>query len=143
MVIKSRVKLGTTEYYVSCDCVYKKKNGHIYLCLRNYANDYYDGGDLHTLLEEMGKEYDAGNAKQYDSTTGFLNDALYIYDNVPFICGITSVFFIENSGKISSSSYISKEELDDYIKENNIVMSDHSNFKLWDGRTWLTYHESE
>ena len=143
MVIKDRVKLGNNEYYISCDCVYKKKNGHIYLCLSNYSEDYYDGGDLHILLEEIRKEYDAGNAKQYDSVIGFLNDALYIYDNVPFISGITSVFFIENSDKISSSLYISKEELDDYIKENNIVMSDHSNFKLWDGRTWLTYRESE
>ena len=143
MVITNRVKLGTTEYYVSCDCVYKKKNGHIYLCLRNYANDYYDGGYLSLLLRSMEEEYDAGNVRLYDSNIGFLDDALYIYDNIPFVAGIGDTYYLSDSNKLNSVSYITKEELDDYIKENNIVMSDHSNFKLSDGRTWLTYHESE
>ena len=139
MIINSRVKLGTINYYVSCNCVYKKKNGHTYLCLKDYHDDYYDGGDLRCLLKELEKEYNSSNRKKYDATVGFLDDALYLYDNIPFISGVGDMYFLSKDNTLCSISYFSKEELDQYIKENNIKMSDQSNFKLYDGRTWLTY----
>ena len=37
---------------------------------------------------------------------------------------------------ISSASYITKEELDKYIQDNNIEMKDKKDFKLCDERTW-------
>ena len=59
----------------------------------------------------------------------FINDALYIYDHIPFINGIGDIYN-------NSESYISKEELDDYIKDNNIIMKNDHQFKLCDQRTW-------
>ena len=65
-----------------------------------------------------------------------MTDCLYIYDYVPFISGIEDCRISSTDGSIVSSSYLTKEELDDYIKINNIKMNDNSNFKLVDERTW-------
>ncbi len=52
MIIKEKIKLGETNYYITVDCVYKKDT----LSLRNYHRDYFDGGDLSYLIEEVQKK---------------------------------------------------------------------------------------
>ena len=64
-----------------------------------------------------------------------MSDCLYIYDNIPFISGVGD-YTVSKDGVIDLLSYISKEELDDYIKMNNVSMSCKDEFKLWDERTW-------
>ena len=129
MIITKRVKLDNFNYYIYCDCVYR--DGQLFL--RNYKKDYYDGGDLSILIEEVEKHY-KDSYKRFDSYRWFMTDVLYIYDNIPFISGIGDVY--SSKGEITSTTYISKEEIDDYIKENNIKMKDDSKFCLADGRTW-------
>ena len=130
MIIKKRVELSNNIFFVNCDCEYKKD----ILCLKNYKSDYYDGGDLSLLIEEIKKKYSKDTYKKYDDHSWFITDCLYIYDNIPFISAIED-YYIDN-GLVYSMSYITKEELDKFIKENNIRMKDNSNFKLGDGRTW-------
>ena len=121
MIIKKRIYLRNINYYVICDCVYKKKHCFTTLCLRNYKDDYFDEGDLSLLIEKIEKNYNVEKIKNYDGEIWFLSDCLYIYDNIPFLSGIEDLYLIDNN-TISSTSYITKEELDDYIKENNIKM---------------------
>ena len=136
MNIRTRVKLGNTNYYISCECEYKKKDGITQLCLKDYIDDYYDGGDLSLLIKEIEDNYNKDIVKKYDGDVWFLADALYIYDNIPFISGLGDFYITNDDNTIRSISYISKEELDTYIKDNNIFMKDNSEFKLYDGRTW-------
>lgn len=63
-------------------------------------------------------------------------DVLYIYDRMPFISGIKDIYISKNDNIPYSEGYISKEEMDKYIKEFNIKMNPNPNFKLNDGRTW-------
>ena len=63
-----------------------------------------------------------------------MNDILYIYDRMPFISGVKDISISNNM--ISEESYISKEEIEKYIKEFNIKMNHIDNFKLSDSQTW-------
>jgi hypothetical protein len=130
MIIKEKIKLGETNYYITIDCVYKKDT----LSLRNYHRDYFDGGDLSYLIKEVEKKFKDSHLR-YGYSHWFLNDVLYIYDNIPFISGAGDCYF-DKEGMLYSSSYITKEELDTFIKENNIKMKDNSKFRLGDSRTW-------
>jgi len=128
MIIKRNIKLNNTQYYITVDCLYKSTR----LCLKNYNDDYYDSGDLSLLIREIEQQYNCDLInKKYKTNIPYINDILYIYDNIPFINGAGDIYS-------NSESYISKFELDDFIKKNNIKMNNQSKFKLSDGRTWHT-----
>ena len=134
MEIIKRIKLGNNDYYIKCNCEYKKENDIVRLKLKNYKDDYFDGGDLSKLIERIERQYSESIYSKYGKDIYFLADCLYIYDNIPFIDGVGDIYFID--GLIDSTSYISKEELDRYIYDNNIKMNN-NNFKLLDENTWL------
>ncbi len=137
MILKRRIKLGDKNYYISIDCEYtKSKEGYIGLDLKNYKFKYFDSGDFSILIKTVEENYNEFTYKKYDNDKWFLSDCLYIYDNIPFISGVGDYYISSTDGIINSLSYISKEELDKYIKDNNIKMSDNSKFSLGDGRTW-------
>ena len=125
MEIKNRIKLGNNDYYISYNCIYKTNNGYTKLYLKDHNDDYYDGGDLAKLIKKIEENYNNKN----NESIKFLSDCIYIYENIPFISGIGDI----NNNSIS---YISKEELDNYIKEQEIKLKDNSDFKLHDERTW-------
>ena len=135
MIIKERIKLGDTNYYIRCECIYKNKDNSIRLCLNNYDNDYYDGGDLSILIKKIEKNYNKEYIKKYDGMVWFLSECLYIYENIPFVSGV-GCYTLSKDNIINSLSYVTKEELDDYIINGDINVKDNSNFKLWDERTW-------
>ncbi len=135
MELYRQIKLGDNIYYIKCDCCYKKKNNFTELCLSKYQNDYYDGGDLSLLIKEIENKYNKELVKRYDGEAWFLADALFIYDNIPFISGISD-YYTDSENRISSLGYISKEELDEYIKDNNIKMKDQTKFELVNQSTW-------
>ena len=134
MIIKKRIKLGQGNYYICLDCKYKVENGNKYLRLKDYKDDYYDSGDLSKLIEKIENNYH--NSKKYDNDILFLSDCIYIYNNIPFISGIGDLY-LSSDNVPYSISYISKAELDEYIKENNIVLNKSDNFKLVDENTWI------
>ena len=137
MYIKKRIKLGDKNYYISFECEYNKlKDGYSYLELKNYKDKYYDGGDISILIERIEKNYNDSTYKKYDDSKWFIPDCLYIYDNIPFISGVGDYYVSSTDGIMSSLSFITKEELDEYIKDNNIAMNDNSKFILADSRTW-------
>lgn len=55
---------------------------------------------------------------------------------IPFISGIKDIYISKNDNLPYSECYISKEEIDNYIKQCNIKMNGNKNFKLSDARTW-------
>ena len=137
MVIKERIKLKDKNYYICVECEYNmSKDGYTRLEIKNYRNKYFDGGDLSILIKTIEANYNESTYKKYDEQKWFLSDCLYIYDNIPFISGVGDFYVSSKDGVIYSLSYLTKEELDKYIKEKNIKMRDNSKFSLGDGRTW-------
>ncbi len=137
MLINRRIKLGDRNFYINCECEYNKKDGYIALELKNYKDKYYDDGDLSILIEKIENNYDDSTYKKYDTEKWLVSDCLYIYDNIPFISGVGDYKVSPVDGNIVSTTYISKEELDEFIKNNNIEMNDKNKFKLVDERTWF------
>lgn len=135
MLIMKRIKLGNSNYYFECTCEYKKIDGYNRLCLKNYKDSYYDGGDISRLIKKIEEKYDKSIYTKYGNEITFLSDILYIYDNIPFIDGVGDLY-ITSDGIINSLSYMSREEIDEYIKNNNINMNNNDNFKLFDEETW-------
>jgi len=135
MIINRRIKLKDYNYFISYECEYNTRDD-IYLDFKNYKDKYYDGGDLTLLIEAIEKNYNKDTYKKYSDRTWLMSDALYIYDNIPFISGVGYYIMSSKDGSIVSTTYMSKEELDKYIKDNNVKMTDNSGFKLYDQRTW-------
>ena len=130
MRIERRIKLDQNIYFVVVDVSYKKnENGINALLLNDYKDDYFDSGDLSLLIEQIEKEYTREKSLQYDKEICYMADVLYIYDRIPFLSEIKEVY-------TGGSSSISKEEIDKYIKDNDIKMTDNTDFKLYDSRTW-------
>ncbi len=137
MTISKKIKLGNNDYYIIVDVEYKKEQSKIpRLCLKNYKDDYWDGGDCSILIEKVEKNYTSKKAKQYDKGIGFMSDVLYIYDRIPFISGIKDIYISKNDSMPYSEGYISREEIENYIQEFDVKMNYNPNFKLYDGRTW-------
>ena len=136
MISRRRIKLLDYNFFISFDCEYNTKEDDVYLELKNHKDKYYDDGDITILIEKIEKNYNKNTYKKYSDRRWFLSDCLYIYDNIPIISGVGYYTISPVDGAITSTIHITKEELDEYIKSNNIKMSDNTNFKLWDGRTW-------
>lgn len=135
MQISKKIKINNRNYYAIIDLEYKKiQNNFPVLRLKNYKDDYWDSGDCSILIERIEENYSLKKAQQYDNNIAYMNDILYIYDRMPFISGIKDISISNNM--ISEESYISKEEIEKYIKEFNIKMNHIDNFKLSDSRTW-------
>ena len=130
MRIERRIKLDQNIYFVVVDVSYEKnENGINALLLNDYKDDYFDSGDLSLLIEQIEKEYTREKSLQYDKEIWYMADVLYIYDRIPFLSEIKEVY-------TGGASSISKDEIDKYIKDNDIKMTDNTDFKLYDGRTW-------
>ena len=138
MQILKRIKLNNNIYHIIVDLKYKKSQLEFpILCLKNYKDDYWDGGDCTNLIKEIEKNYTQEKAKQYDKNISFMADVLYIYDRIPFIDGIKDTYISKNDNLPYSEGYISKEYIDNYIKEFKIKMNNNNNFKLSNEKTWI------
>ena len=139
MYIEKLIRLRSINYYIRVEVEYQKneKNNNIpNLKLVKYKSNYYDGGDFSTLLEEIEKNYTFEKTKIYDENISYMADVIYLYDRIPFLRGIRDEYLLSQDNLPYSLSYITKEEIEKYIKENNIKMHNNSNFKLSDSRTW-------
>lgn len=136
MIIEKRIKLNPNIYYIVINVEYKIKNDIPVLCLQNYKEDYWDGGDCSLLINKIENEYTKEQAQKYDSNISFMADVIYIYDRMPFISGIKDVYIASEDNLPYSIGYIKKEEIDKYIIDNKIEISNYHNFKLYDERTW-------
>ena len=136
MKIEKRIKLNNNTYYIVVDVEYKFDGKITRLCLKNYKDDYYDSGDLTTLIEKIEKNYSVIKLLEYDTGINFMDDVIYIYDRVPFLTGIKEVYINSKYNIPNSICYISKEEIDNYIKEHNLNLEPNNNFKLFNEETW-------
>lgn len=136
MKIEKRINLNNNIYYIVVDVEYKFDGIITRLCLKNYKDDYYDSGDFSCLIEKIEKSYSDDKVLEYDNKIGFMADILYIYDRIPFLAGIKEVYVSSGDNIISSTCYILREEIDNYIKEHNIKLESNSNFKLFNEETW-------
>lgn len=136
MLIEKRIKLNNNYYYIQAEVEYKRKDSIMQLCLKNFKNDYYDGGNFSILIEEIEKNYTPEKALKYDKDIGLMADALFIYHRAPFLSGIRDVYFSEDDKIPYSHGYISKEEIEKYIADNKVEFPRNNDFKLTDMRTW-------
>lgn len=101
---------------------YKNKDGNTSLCLKNYEDDYWDGGDFSILSEQIEKSYTSENAREYEKQIYFMADVLFIYDRIPFLSGIKNISYSKDN-KVISETYISKSEIDEYIEKFHVKMN--------------------
>ena len=135
MKILKKIKINNINYYAVIDLEYKQsENNFPILCLKNYEDDYWDGGDCSILIQKIEENYSLKKVQQYDNNIAYIADILYIYDRMPFISGVKDISFSNNM--ITDESYISKEEIEKYIKVFNVKMNSNDNFKLSDPQTW-------
>ena len=138
MYIEKRVKLRDINYYIRVELEYKRnENDIVLLKIKNYKDDYYDGGDFSLLIEEIEKNYTYEKAKMYDENISYMADVIYLYQRIPFLSGIRDEYISSKDNLPYSIGYITKDEIEKYIKENNVNINDNSSFKLSDGRTWI------
>lgn len=138
MYIEKRVKLRDINYYIRVELEYKRnENDVVLLKIKNYKDDYYDGGDFSLLIEEIEKNYTYEKAKMYDENISYMADVIYLYERIPFLSVIRDEYISSKDNLPYSIGYITKDEIKKYIKENNVNINDNSNFKLSDGRTWI------
>ena len=136
MLIEKRVKLRSNFYYVVVDVQYKKdKQGYMILKFRD--GNPYDGGDFSRLLERCSKAYTYRKAREYDGDIGFMADVMYLYDRIPFLVGIKDVYITDDDNLPYSMGYITKEEIDEYIKLNKVKMNKNPRFCLINEETWI------
>src|SRR5574344_3126365 len=116
MKISKKIKLGTSTYFMIVDVEYRKVDGYTTLCLKNCPYDYYDGGDFSIIVEKLEKRYNADESmrKKYDKDIFLLNDVIYLYQNAPFISGVSCIYS-SKSDYIHSFDYISREEIIKYM----------------------------
>ena len=134
MKIEKRIKLKNNYYYVIVDVQYIKDKYGTVLKLINGMN--YDGGDFTRLLKKVEKSYSYKKASMYDTEIGLMGDVMYIYDRVPFLSGIRDVY-IDDVSIPYSMGYISKEEIDEYIKDHKVKMNKNPRFDLLNEETWI------
>ena len=138
MYIEKRVKLRDINYYIRVELEYKRnENDIVLLKIKNYKDDYYDGEDFSLLIEKIEKNYTYEKAKMYDENISYMADVIYLYERVPFLSGIKDEYTSSKDNLPYSIGYITKDEIEKYIKENNVNINVNSNFKLSDGRTWI------
>lgn len=127
MKLSKLVRLRNNYYYVIIDVEYKIFKNFKMLCLKDCSEDHWDGGDCSIIIEKIEDEYKRKNDDKYDEHISFMNDVLFIYDRMPFISGIRDVYFNKDN-MITSDCYISKEEIEEYIKKFNIKMKYKDNY---------------
>ena len=137
MYIEKIIKLNDINYYIRVALKYEKNNGIPNLKLKNYKNDHYDGGNFSLLLEKIAKNYTFEKAKIYDKNISYMADVMYLYDRIPFLDGIRDEYVSKENNLPYTIGYISKEEIEKYIKTNGLKMHNNANFDLNDERTWF------
>ena len=112
MIIERRIKINNVNYFLGIEVKYNNNGG---LVRKN--NDYFDCGDLTKLISQVEKEYEKSYI--YEKNISYMNDVIYLYDRFPFIEYIKDVSYgIDN--QICEICIIKREEIEDYIKNNNI-----------------------
>lgn len=137
MEITKKIKLGNNYYYIVVDLEYKKhEEGFAVLCLKEYSDNYWDSGNWSLLIDKIEKSYNLNDIKKYNINNQYMMDVIYIYERIPFISGIKEICISTKDNVVSFESYISKDEIEDYIENFNIQVTSNPNFKLMDERTW-------
>lgn len=114
MIIERNIKINKINYLLGIEINYKD-NGS--LCKKD--GSYFDLGDLSLMIEYVEKNYN--KSVLYDKNITFMNNVIYLYNQFPFLNYIKEVTYTKEN-KISKIMYISKQEILNYIKKNNIKL---------------------
>lgn len=112
MIIEKRIKIKDVNYLLGIEIKYGK-NG----ILIKKDNTYFDLGDFSEMISYVENNYDYNCV--YDKKVCYMNDIIYLYDRFSFIDYIKDITYDSNN-QITQIGIIKREEIIDYIKENNI-----------------------
>ena len=135
MLVRKKIELKKNVYFIELDLKYKIEDGSTILCFKDWKNPYYDGGDLDVLINKIEDNYSIKKRNEYDMEISMMGDVLFIYDKMPFISGI-KVIYKDSDNLTYSSDYLTKKDIEDYIKLKKIKLSPHNDFDLTDEDTW-------
>ena len=135
MLVRKKIELRKNIYFIELDLVYKIQDGVTSLLFKDWKKPYYDGGDLDVLINKIEESYTIKKRNEYDMEISMMGDILYIYDKMPFISGI-KVIWKDSDNLTYSSDYLTKKDIEDYMKLKKIKLSPHNDFDLSDEETW-------
>lgn len=113
MLIEKRIKINNSTYLLGVEIKYKKDG-----TLSKKDNSYFDMGDFGVLINYVENNYQIDCV--YDEKVSYMNDIIYLYDRFPFISYIKDMIYDETNNQIVEMTLIKKEEIENYIRENNI-----------------------
>ena len=114
MILEKRILINNINYYIGINLKYGKDKK-----LQKKDGSYFDSGDLSCLIDNIELNY--SKDFNYDKDVLYMNDIIYIYDCIPFLSYIKTISY-DSDNKIDCVDIIYKEEIDEYIKSNSIVM---------------------
>ncbi len=114
MIIEKRIKINKIDYYIGIDLKYGDNKR-----LQKKDGSYFDCGDLSYLIENIESNFKENC--DYDKDIGYMNDVIYIYDRFSFLSYIKSISYSKDN-QIIEMDIIYKDEIDSYVKKNNIVV---------------------
>lgn len=118
MVIERRIRINDRNYYLGINLKYGKGK-----LLSKLNGKYFDMGDLSIMIETFEKNYKKDFKEYiYDKEISYMNDIIYLYDRFPFISYVKDIIYSED-GSISCIGSIDKDEIINYIKDNNIEIN--------------------
>lgn len=128
MQIKRKITINNNKYIIYFDVEYKTSNIKDVpeLCFKKDKYGFFDGGDVSELLTLVEKNY---HEIKFNENIEFMNIILYIYQCVPILSAIEEVTSFDNC-------FITREEIDEFIRRFNIDFEVNDHFKLSDNSTW-------
>lgn len=128
MQIKRKITINNNKYVIYFDAEYKTSNIKDVpeLCFKKDEYGFFDGGDVSELLTLVEKNY---HEDKFNKNIEFMNIILYIYQCVPILSAIEEVTSFDNC-------FITREEIDEFIKRFNIDFEVNGDFRLNDHSTW-------
>lgn len=114
MIIEKSIIINELNYYIGIELKYGDNKS-----LQKKDGSYFDCGDLTYLVESIETNFEKNC--DYDKDIPYMNDIIYIYDRIPFLSYIKKISY-NRVNQIENVDIIYKEEIDNYINKNNIVV---------------------
>lgn len=128
MLIKRKLSFNKEVYYIYFKVEYVKSDiNQPKLILKDNLNNNFDCGDITILLKKIETSY---IIEDIDKTIGFMNNILNIYKCIPIL------FAIEEVTNPNDICYITKDEIEEYIKNFKIDFNYNLEFCLSNELTW-------
>ena len=118
MTLERKIRINNRDYFLGIELKYVNNK----TLIQTNGNNF-DMGDLSILIQDVESNYDIESKEIiYDKDISYMNDIIYLYDRFNFVSYIKDITY-NDAGRVTCMGFISKDEIVDYIKSNNIEIN--------------------